>query len=275
MVKLMKAKLVKESVEDILRPKSDREIVEEFSDEILMDLQSGDAVSFYKSWGTSDHKFAVYKSSYQINESFDKFHKEHGPGLYVAKSIKTKTSKIPLEHIFPHKFIYGKSMLKIDVPAQKLDMAVRELVADAYVNEELGDGFHLKYYNPLNENLFKPKTEEEIIKNIAREIRKEFEDKSMALTLKLGVKPEISNAGVQLMDKKYYEHGPGIYISVDDDSRYTAENVLIKYMTIFKRIGHSTYHIPGNCKEKCILKDLVKKVLDKEIDFFIIKKYDE
>jgi len=137
---------VYEAMGDILKPKSNQAVVEDFANEILMNLQTGDAVSFYKSWGTHTHIFSVYMSSTQINDSFNKFHKQYGPGLYIAKSVKTTSSKIPLEHIFPHTFVWGKSILKIDVPPQKLDIAIKELVADAYVNEELGDGFHIKYY---------------------------------------------------------------------------------------------------------------------------------
>ena len=271
---------VRESISDILRPKTEQQIVEEFADEILMELTKNEPVAFYKAWGTSGHRFMVYQSHSGIEEEFKLFYEENGPGLYVRTSIRSET-ETPMQNVFPYKKLFGNLMWYGVAPAQ-LEMAIKELVAIAFIQEKVGDGFHVQYFSPLNESeVFKSKTIEEINQSMVDKVLDNYEEISVDVsnTWRPSFPGVYLGTGNSYFNVQHTQHGPGIFISVSDEEAETLEQVLYDLHIDHHFVGRSTTHIQRNIDERELVSELVRLSIAKytkiapNLSYFNIKKF--
>jgi hypothetical protein len=279
-------KLVAESIKDVLKAKPKEQIAREFSDTILALLYKGKCATFYREWGTSSHPFRVSESGWNVTNEFKKYYEEHGDGLYVMFSITVlDINKNPLGHLFPIEKIYLNSVVKYSVPLEELEMAINVLVEDAFVKEKLGGGFHLcyhskpliKYFDDVNESIFKPKDDENILEDVTNEIL--FGSATDAITFG-------NHRGKPFIDKKgedsFFKHKfsdnnelMGTYISVEDSVAEEIFDMVTDMSENIKIIGKSTFIIFNETllSEKKIIRRLCQMVIDEELDFFHIKTF--
>lgn len=141
----LKRKYVFESLDDILKPKSEKQIIEEISRDIYLELLEDKSISFFKQQSTN--KYVAFESKWNITSEFDRIYNlnEKLSGLYLFMSVK---EKLPLQHIFPYKKVaHYDGLFIFDVPIGKLDFAIKEIVAETYKTD---GGFHIKYYKDKN-----------------------------------------------------------------------------------------------------------------------------
>lgn len=152
--------LVRESIEDVLKPKDQKQIIKDVAQEIMLDLLEG-SVDFYYSSKPFFHcnimKASETKKRIGFNkeEIFNSYNNEFGPGLYVMINILSKNIEVPMKNIYPNKIIniegkdYGYPVVTIqyNLPPTELETAIRELVAQV-VTGKIKNGFVLKYFNP-------------------------------------------------------------------------------------------------------------------------------
>ena len=146
-------KLVKESVDDILKPKPSQRIVSDIAQEIQLDLLSGGVSFFERLDQRVPSKWSVSTPSWQVETSIDEFAKEYGPGYYVMSRGILDTPErpgiFPLENVFPNsrRVGTGTGMIQYLIPQSEAETLIKELVALVMKNK-LGRGFHIKYYKP-------------------------------------------------------------------------------------------------------------------------------
>jgi len=154
--------LVRESVDDILKPKPSKKIVEEIAQEIELDLLSG-AVSFFEHVDQRmPNKWYVGSPNWNINTALDNYNKEFGSGYYVM-SVMISPENIPMDNVFPENRMVAKGTVQYLIPQSQVNELIKELVSLVMIGK-LGRGFHIKYFKPkLSENIFSPKSEEDIV----------------------------------------------------------------------------------------------------------------
>lgn len=142
-------KLVRESVEDILRPKGREKIVEDITNEIRMDLLNG-PVSFFEHLDPRvEPKWVVSVPVYNIKAAFEKYEKEFGPGYYVMSRLISKDN-IPLIDVFEDVRVVARGVAQYAIAPAQSDILIKELVAKVMTGE-LGRGFHINYVAPKDE----------------------------------------------------------------------------------------------------------------------------
>lgn len=156
-----------ESSYDILKPKSNKDITENITQELMIELLNNECISFFK---IVNGKFSIFRSSYSTGKWFDEVERVFKSGLYVTTS--SQLEKLPLSNVFKTTKIKPKTY-KIEVSRDKLELVINELVLNALKGNI--DGFHVKYFEQqINESIYdiiKPKNHLDIAK-IVTDIRK-------------------------------------------------------------------------------------------------------
>ncbi len=278
-------RLVNESLEDILKPKSKEDIAKDFSDKILSALKEEKAVSFYKEWSTASHKFNVFFSTYNISMSFQKYIDEYGKGLYIMTSIKTPNNVIPLQNLFPYQKLYSNSIIKYDIKPTEIEKAVQELVKEAYLEEKIGNGFHLRWAwsneKQIHESvIFKPKEKDEILDNIADTILHNYTAHSMYYSskpMRYGEIPLSHHTGTGFMNHLNKKYGEGTFIHVDDESESFLIEYLISNNIKYNKIGKSTVKIKNLniLMSKNLIQYFCENINKGNIKNFMIRKYEK
>jgi len=287
---------MRESVESFLKPKSKKEIAMNITSEILLGVLNGQAITFFSS---NKGTYALFEAGKNIDEFFDKIHKQYGPGLYVYTSQGNKI--IPLENVFKSTHIHTSASgnlavtaYKFDIPKPQIDLALNELVINA-LEGNLGDGFHIKYFDVINESVFEPKSKEAIYDDLTDKIMASYDKEIIGVGLNYAWKPEIvRNSGYSYYDKAYSQYGKGLYLGVNDDGIDKAEQIIKQICQDYhgyatnnpvksaNKIGYSHFLIKTSIdNEKHIIKQLCKSMLEEEydkyrkhgIDFFNVRKF--
>ena len=271
-------KLVKESINDVLKPKDLKQGVKDAAQQLMLELLENKVITFYSPKQPTNAGWFIRKHpSKHINDTLDKLNRDYGYGLYVI----IKKGVIPMQYVYPNKIIpwHNKDIrvIQYNIPSTQLETALRELIA-CTMSGKFGTWFSVIYYDKINEsnllNLFKPKTEEEIIDNIWKNVLKKYNEKSVMIHLNINV-PEISSPyGDYVFNGFNKEYGNGFYIMFPDMYSTNKINKGFEILEIEGQlVGITTYRILNKRKHECLIKYFVKEILNGDLNHFSFKNF--
>jgi len=136
-----------ESMGNILQPKNAERIVNDVSQEVVLDLLNG-AVSFFEPIRAEpNRKWYVSTPVSNIKEAFDRYYEEFGPGYYVMAQAITTENEYPGKNVFPNSRWVAPGTIQYNILQSQGEDLIKELVA-LVMTGKLGRGFHINYYKP-------------------------------------------------------------------------------------------------------------------------------
>jgi len=274
---------ISESVGDVLKPKDKKQIAEELAQQMYLDLLENKALSFFEPlFHEGPHK--ITQAWDTIDYSFNQYNKKVGPGLYVMSILVKEQGINPLQNLYPVKQVLKQSgVIVYDLPRTELETAIKELIAQTMVGI-FGNGFHIKYFDPINESVFQPKHRDDIVDNIVDNILQNYSDHTMHFHKNEWRQPPfklVHHSGDGFMNHLFKKYGvKGTYVHVgggSDEETNDAFNKLKKYLYNLNAkhtsIGLHTIIVRDNELERKILSKLCREVYNEEIPALMIRKF--
>jgi len=274
---------ISESVGDVLKPKDKKQIAEELAQQMYLDLLENKALSFFEPlFHEGPHK--ITQAWDTIDYSFNQYNKKVGPGLYVMSILVKEQGINPLQNLYPVKQVLKQSgVIVYDLPRTELETAIKVLIAQTMVGI-FGNGFHIKYFDPINESVFQPKHRDDIVDNIVDNILQNYSDHTMHFHKNEWRQPPfklVHHSGDGFMNHLFKKYGvKGTYVHVgggSDEETNDAFNKLKKYLYNLNAkhtsIGLHTIIVRDNELERKILSKLCREVYNEEIPALMIRKF--
>jgi len=274
---------IQESVGDVLKPKDKKQIAEELAQQMYLDLLENKALSFFEPlFHEGPHK--ITQAWDTIDYSFNQYNKKVGPGLYVMSILVKEQGINPLQNLYPVKQVLKQAgVIVYDLPRTELETAIKELIAQTMVGI-FGNGFHIKYFDPINESVFQPKHRDDIVDNIVDNILQNYSDHTMHFHKNEWRQPPfklVHHSGDGFMNHLFKKYGvKGTYVHVgggSDEETNDAFNKLKKYLYNLNAkhtsIGLHTIIVRDNELERKIISKLCREVYNEEIPALMIRKF--
>jgi len=132
-----------------------------------------------------------------------------------------------------------------------------------------------KFINENISDILKPKTKDEILENIYKEIKKLYRQ-SVGFWISKNT-PEINSPiANNYFDLCFIKNGSlfGLYVMVSDNDIYKLETIMNDIDVNYNKIGHSTYKIYDHeNKEKQLIMIISSLIIKKEMDNIMLKKF--
>lgn len=256
---------VKENLDDILKPKIGKQLIEDVVRELELKVMNGEPVSFAK----TSKSWAVFDANYNISQVFKEYYNKFGAGYYLM-SVGVKNGNIPGKHIFPDRNI-GTGVVQYIIPLDSLDLFLKELVSMTF-SGMMGTAFHLQYFpEKVKESLsdiFKPKSKEEIVDSYLKDALKNI-NKSIGIYWHLGSFTVHTPIGRSLWNKVEKEFGPGIYFN-GHFNNFEIEKLMRDLNIPYEKILKGTYKLPNleiSDKTKFLTLIIYEALEDKDLHF--------